>query len=65
MIECACGCNELIPETDNYGRPHKFKHGHNKARLGQEGLKGEAHPSWKGGKSTHAGYVLIKTGYQF
>lgn len=60
MIECACGCGELLEPTDKYGRPHKYIHGHNKSRLGSIGLRGSSNSNWKGGKTTNwAGYRLI------
>jgi len=60
LRHCACGhCDELISETDRYGRPHIFKHGHNgfgkKYMLGRKfseehkrnlsrALSGKSHP---------------------
>lgn len=32
MIECECGCGELIPECDKYGRPRRFAAYHNPVR---------------------------------
>lgn len=29
LIPCACGCGEMIPPTDKWGRPHRFISGHN------------------------------------
>lgn len=58
---CACGCGELIKNLDDYGRPHKFKHGHNKSQLGRIGLSGENSPTWKGGITINwSGYRLKK-----
>ena len=41
LIECACGCGELINSIDNRGRPRKFKNNHHNRR--------ENHYKWKGG----------------
>jgi hypothetical protein len=30
LIACACGCGELLPERDIYGRPRRFVNGHGK-----------------------------------
>ncbi len=64
LVSCACGCGEQIPSINQKGKPRKFKHGHNGKidyfnRL-KLGLRGEEHPSWKGGKSKHQkGYIMI------
>jgi hypothetical protein len=29
MVECACGCGEVLDETDNRGRARQYLHGHN------------------------------------
>jgi hypothetical protein len=28
-IACACGCGQLFPRLDTYGRPRRYVHGHN------------------------------------
>ena len=45
---CACGCGTNIPLTDNIGRIHIFKNGHNSC--------GSNNPSWKGGTINTNGY---------
>jgi HNH endonuclease len=53
MIECICGCGELIPEINKKGKPARFKHGHN-----HKGKYGPDNHGWKGG-----GIHIDKKGY--
>jgi len=57
---CACGCGQELKPFDDYGRPHKFIHGHNKGRLGQSGPTGAECYQWKGGTINWSGYRMIR-----
>ena len=51
LCECACGCGEIIEDTDDHGRHRKYLSGHNS--------KGSNHPMWNGGINYIRGYRQI------
>lgn len=55
IIECACGCRNLLEENSKWGYKRKFIAGHNLLKQ-----KGELHPCWKGGRYIDKfGYVVV------
>jgi uncharacterized protein (DUF1330 family) len=70
---CLCGCGTLIPIVDKWGHKSKYKLGHhslgkkysiehrNKLSKAAQGKHvGSKSPLWKGGRTKHNGYILIK-----
>jgi hypothetical protein len=37
LIKCACGCNGMISQFDNYNRRRKYIHGHNVGKKNKNG----------------------------
>jgi hypothetical protein len=67
MIKCGCGCNAEIEPRDKYGRPHRFKPGHqtrvnlDKIFPNRELYSGKGHYNWKGGRQLGSGgYMMVK-----
>ena len=66
LVQCACGCGEMISPTDSRGRPHRFIRGHNrrgKPRTEETKAKIRAtlakHPDYDG-VTMKDGYVRIR-----
>lgn len=57
IIDCACKCGGKLHSISTSGIPQRFINGHN-SNIKNNGLKGEQHPNWKGGWTTHGEYVL-------
>lgn len=54
LVECACGCGEIMTRRHSLGRPKMYVHGHNS--------RGENHPMWRGGKEvSNNGYAFRHT----
>lgn len=65
---CSCGCGEEIPLSWPNGRPRYvigkgvYAVGHKPSQRGRAGLRGEASPTWKGGRFIDRnGYVSVIT----
>lgn len=51
LIECECGCNEIIFLYDNHSTKRRFKFGHSN--------NGERNGNYKGGRKKHGNYWML------
>lgn len=58
LIECGCGCGELISKIGSQGRPRRFKRDHILRRFGLR-ISGDNSSHWKGGITKCNGYIMV------